>query len=654
MTDSADADRSNQPRRRRQWWQFSLRGLFLLVTLCAVGLYIKGELEWQRKKGIAERWAVIAIEYAATIADSDSHEDLLNPNPLGCPEPLEQPEQLEVLRIGMTSLPKTTHRVACVKLLVELYPDKIRGLLRQVVTERNRPEVRTIAMRILSLFRQLEDVDLMLPLLNDRVPEVRAAAADCVGIIHRPAYEIPLPGGLWGREATMVSDPPIRIHDLIGQIGDLRFPGRTRYANEHIEDREIAVAPEVRQEIERMMLNGETSDERVAAARALVAWPPEDYRLRVAEWGVWLDDGGELRLAKSVIDEIPGFVHRTCNSVASFGDRVNGIMVITKPVVHITSDRPLAVDLEVMVNRGRPWFAYPRPDDFTVQVEDVGEDNPDPDLTVFDRPGAPQLTRIAEGFPWLRPSYRIQGSTGGWTASRNGLVGVGLRWQSLIVSPQQLPWMTLPELDDDSRFAWWGTLRQVPSSWISSQGEAERFLYYDGPTLAKAPLRFGYDGRQVSWCECKMFGPGEEEPEVWRTDPTRETAPRGSTREQPSRQGFFLRVKGDRVTARRFDFAARSGNAGIAEVTPIDGTAATDAFLRMLTDYGLTPDEAGGLFRAWEKQFLHTDGTRLITLLLRSDYDRLCPLTVRPTPTETVRLGLLLTEFDAGTDQPAK
>jgi hypothetical protein len=47
--------------------------------------------------------------------------------------------------------------------------------------------------------------------------------------------------------------------------------------------------------------------------------------------------------------------------------------------------------------------------------------------------------------------------------------------------------MTPLEVPTDDRFGWWRLLRDVPSSWVVSQGETERFLYYDGPTLARSP-----------------------------------------------------------------------------------------------------------------------------------------------------------------------
>jgi hypothetical protein len=652
MTDAADAEPSKQPRRRRRWWQFSLRGLFLLVTLCGVVLYIKGELEWQRKKGLAERWAVVAIEHEAKLAAAERAYDPQNSNPLGCPEPLELPEQLDVLRIGMTSLAETSHRIACLKLLVELLPAESRNMLRRLATERNRSEVRARALQILALFRRPEDVDLVLPLLKDRAPEVRAAAADCLGIIHRPAFEIPLGTHPFraSRGVSVACDPPIRLRDLIRHINEVRGPPGSRGAA--IDGFEIALPTSIRDAIQEMMLRGETSDERVAAARALVAWPPENYKLRVAEWGVWFDVDGELKLAQSVIDEIPSFVHRTFNSVESFGDRVNDFLIIDKPILHVTADQPLAIDVDVGIRAGRPWFAYPRPDQISVQVADVGHKASEPNLARFDRTDSGELQPLREGFPFLYPSFQTKGAIAGGGRSENKIVGLGLRWQSVIVSPEKLSWMAPPETGDENRHAWWNELRRVPSSWVSSQGETERFLYYDGPTLARRPLAFEYDGRVLSYHHREMFATPGGYDESDGNKLSLKVIREGRVNKL-GRVGLLVRVRDDRVTIHRCDFGPKAGETIIADIAPIEGTAATDAFLRLLTDYGLTADEASGLFRAWEKQFFHTEGTRLITLLLPTDYEQLCPLAVRPQPTELVRLGLLLTEFGRDVD-PAK
>jgi hypothetical protein len=78
---------------------------------------------------------------------------------------------------------------------------------------------------------------------------------------------------------------------------------------------------------------------------------------------------------------------------------------------------------------------------------------------------------------------------------------------------------------------------------------------------------------------------------------------------------------------------------------PLAGDAAAIEFLKMLTDYGLSAAEAKGLVDAWRGYLFESPGTRLLLRMSSFDYDRLCPISVKPAPTEMVRLGLILTEF---------
>lgn len=77
----------------------------------------------------------------------------------------------------------------------------------------------------------------------------------------------------------------------------------------------------------------------------------------------------------------------------------------------------------------------------------------------------------------------------------------------------------------------------------------------------------------------------------------------------------------------------------------------------MLVRFGLTGPEADGLLAAWAPQFFRTEGRRFILRMSPAEYARQCPMQVRPAPTEVVRLGLVLTEFDpipAATVHPAE
>ena len=96
-----------------------------------------------------------------------------------------------------------------------------------------------------------------------------------------------------------------------------------------------------------------------------------------------------------------------------------------------------------------------------------------------------------------RPTARTGHFGAGLGASGNEITDLGLRWQSLIISPNRQSWMTPPSIEDRQRYGWWERLRAVPSCWLSSQGESERFLYYDGPTRMSLA---GPSGRQGKDC----------------------------------------------------------------------------------------------------------------------------------------------------------
>ena len=404
------------------------------------------------------------------------------------------------------------------------------------------------------------------------------------------------------------------------------------------------------------MLRGATSDERVAAARALLGWPPAHYRFRVAEWGMWINCDGQLKLVQSVINEVPQFVHRTGNTARSLADRLIEPMpmfFITKPILHLTADRPLAADVQVLIASGRPWFAFPRPDDFSLSFADIWQIGPD-----FDKDQLPkgtskdklaELNPIAEGYPWIAPPHRtyLPGIQVGVRDPADVIPSLGLRWQSLIVSPQRQPWMVPPPVGNPGHYGWWERLRKVPSSWLSSQGETERFLYYDGPTRSRSPVLASMS-RNILDLMCSQASTrrtildfrspadpardlkdrqemdgnqGPDGPEFLVQD---SEGPRGRG------HGIYVEVAGGHAVAKIVPVRYGKSEVDLAEIAPITGAAVTKLFLGLLTDYGLTADEAAGLVDVWKQQFFQTRGRRLLVILPAADYDAMCPLRVRP------------------------
>jgi hypothetical protein len=573
--------------------------------------------------------------------------------------------EIALLTVAITRLPTPRERTAGLHLLASLHPASVTSVVGPAVAKEKDPTVRAIEILLLGLAREVTALPVLRQHLKDPDATVRAAAADALGILHRPAYSIPLTRTSFMRRDNELAEPSITISDPPVSIQSLVLLSRYRStapeapdAGYRMADDPIKLEAEVRGELEKVMVGGETTAEREAAARALVAWPPEKYRLRVAEWGVWIASEGRLQLAQSVLDEIPAFVHRTGNPVGEFANRVNPIMFITKPIVHVTADRPLAVDLEVHIELGRPWFAYPLPDEFGLEARtrygppwhmDAKADSL---LKPLDNDQVAPLQDLREGYPWLWPNHRRYGATSGCMgACSNEIAAMGLRWQSLIICPKAAAWMKLPEVPEDPKYRWWAGLRAVSASFVSSRGEAERFLYYDGPTLANAPVKATLDGDTLTFTPQEMF-PTLVTGRLVRSDrdPECTVTPGGTPPNVPGPTawwaGLFIRVVGGKTTAWPVAVPVDGGRVRLSESRPAAGAEAEAALLGMLTEAGLTREEAGGLIGCWRKQFFQTDGQRFLLRLRPSDYEAMCPMTIQPAATEGARVGLVLMEFD--------
>jgi hypothetical protein len=215
------------------------------------------------------------------------------------------------------------------------------------------------------------------------------------------------------------------------------------------------------------------------------------------------------------------------------------------------------------------------------------------------------------------------------------LLGVGLRWQSVIVSPTKLPWMTDAPVPPDPKFAWWSRLRNVNCSYVSSRGESERFMYYDGPSAAMSPVR--------AWTGGDKLVLEETQPEAADADS------RDSSRRPwraPKYDLLYVQRLGDGGDA--------AGDANAIVLTPYDEIdkvphitpARAEAWLlETLTARGLTKDEAGGLLDCWRGPIFKTPGRRVLTVTSGADYNAACPLTVSPPPTQIVRVAIFWSEL---------
>jgi len=512
-------------------------------------------------------------------------------------------ERIEAMSRAATRFGSAREKTAGLRLMVEHRDDKTVGNLVSAIGRERDPLVRALEIRILGVLGSADGNRISLELLSDPELLLREAAADAIGV-RAELQQTQFSTARNGRSPlTIDCDPPIDVAWSFEPKVDLDLLSGSRGA------------------LEKMMLSGATPGEREAAARAMRGFPPAGYRLRYAEWGVFLaDSAGKVQFVQAQLDEIPQFVHRIGNTTKEMEGRISpNFMVVLKPVIHLTANVPLAVDMEVSIRDGRPWVAYPKIDDLMMIY---GNQNGMPGaagnaaMASLDLTGYGSLGDLREGFPWILPAHRKypwgEFGRGGMVAAGT-IGGIGVRWQSLIVSPKKLDWMKTVKVGGDARFAWWKKLREVDCSWISSRGESERFLYYDGPSNRKSPATAGIANQRLL-----LTGNG--------------------------RPGLYIEVTSAGVAMRELDVSDPR------HAIVIDGLAqptlnAEKELLRMLVGRGLTESEAGGVVDCWKPAFFQVPGRRFLTFMTAGDYDEACPLTIRPAPTERVRVGIIWTEL---------
>lgn len=521
------------------------------------------------------------------------------PSPPTCTEP----QKTVIVRSMIRQGPTPRDRFIGLRLLHVAGPRPDPRELIDALPHQRNPEVRAALIHLLAVYRDFAHLDVLVPLLDDKSEQVRAAAIDAIAYIREPAFT--QDSGILIGGAHLNTDPPIPFNAIAGGGN-------------------VVIPRELRQRFEKSMLHAPTLEEREAAARALLNWPPQGYTLRLAEWGVWsANAAGDLSPVRAQLDSIPPFVHPTGNPAAEFSPRVQWPMTVWKPVIHLTANMPLAVDLEVVLNHGRPLYAYPKPDDFAILPGNFSRSGPS-GIEILDDSTRPALPDLREGYPWLIPSHRMHQLAYLTSGIPNPVAGLGLRWQSLIVTPEKQPWMKEPQVPADEKYRWWQHCRNTSASWISSRGESEKFLYYDGPTKATTGISFSIQGDELrcSLDRSKMIG--------------HKSPPDGPTQQSL----LFVRVTPTNARA----WEVRDFKNGPVDLTD-PATPALETFRALLKRRLLTDDQANALIQTWKKEFFQTPGQRVLFILSEADYNALIPLTLRPTPTTTTRVGIIWHEL---------
>jgi hypothetical protein len=527
--------------------------------------------------------------------------------------------------------------LAAFRVLVEQHDCVAPGIIEDALRRETDPGMKVWELRLIGMSLKAGASDTIDQYLDDPDAGVRAAAADAMGIMygfegHPELTSKPTMTGVV--VPTTASDPPIGLYD---GYPDPRYASRW---NRPVVGTPMSRMPErVRRKLRDMITNGVNPAERRAAAQAAAGYAPPGYRLRLAEWGVWLEraGAGDGRL-QGVLSDIPGFVHATGDSVASLralaAQRESkrrratpAFMIVTKPVIHLTANVPLSLKLNVSFQLGRPWFAYPIPDCYSGPVRPLIPEPKELDPGTLGQLG-PQMRW---GYDWLINPAALK-TPGGVAAGVDGVA-----WENLIVTPVKEGWMRPAEVGGDAKFDWWRRLREVECSWVNNGDESERFLYYDGPTMLRCPVTFAWEkGRVV--VRGATLAAGEK---------TFLEGQKITT--ELMRHGLLITVQDGEATARSVSIPLTEKEAGgkwpvSLEARRVPGKA-DEVFLRAIVGRGLSDSEARGMAASWRKAFFKTEGVRLLMFLSAEDYGVFCPLEVTPAPTEMARVGVIWVEL---------
>ena len=613
-------------------WGFSLAFLLCVVAVCAVASHV-----YQRKqeRTLIENWTEDVLVSSSSFFNSFSDpffSSVPDFRPTPCPKKITKDLQLRLLVRNVHGL-DVDHQQAVLQIIAQQFRPESRAVFKSLLNESTSVETRKNLIRLIALHRYSEDAGLLKPLLDSPDPEIRAAAIDGIGWIHQP--------NLTWLKPDKHNKP--KLHFMFfepGKSSGLRVELTSfRPADEYSDLQNIPIV-ELDDSVRSLILNAAINDEfenvRTAAKTALMVWP-RNKKLRFAEWGVWINDGGQLQWLKSIVDEIPPFVHQITDSVRSLEEtRMNTVDLIDKPVIHVTVDQPAVFSVGVMIEQGKVWFAYPKPDDFQLGVDTYGWSK---GLSGLEPSEGESLDVSFGGYTWVSPvPPRKVGPISGGVGASNRLGAIGIRWNQVLAMPKKPDGWAGPAITAPIH-QWWSDLRDVECSWVENRGEHEKFLYYDGPTNKEPAFQVSLQDNLVTILH-HNYGLKKNEDLKQHTK-----------RVRSKRNWLFVSVKSGVVSGLGFESNLTKDEFKTVDVghSDLHGEQVFDQFIQFAMREGLNIEEAKGMANCWRKSFFETDGQRILCFLNRQDYDSFCPLEVTPKPTELARCGVVLTEF-----QPTK
>jgi hypothetical protein len=572
--------------------------------------------------------------------------------PWGVTEPQRQQR---VMWSAMRQAPRPEQRLAGLAMLYRTgAASSVAAFVKDAIAFEDDPTVLEWEIRVLGMTHDRDLLDIADRFLQSPDQRLRVAALDAITASADPWFDSMTE--LMGDDLLMNAPAPIPIRRKeYRSPAPWDPPQRVQYA----------VPTEAR--VANIATTTPDPREREAAAWALRSLQQTMSNsaadsvpgFRVAEWGVWVDTGGGLQSANQVLGDIPAFVHQYGDTAANLAAAKSPVpWVVTKPVMHFYANRPIVVSLDVLIRRGRVQYVFPKADDYSTDFNFLATQNmggTTQPLSPFDAAGKvpPFADRHSNPLSWIvedpmLTTLKISGP-GGFAPAAT-LMSLGFHYDTLLITPQQ-PSLQPPNVPADSKYAWWSKLRQVPSAWVSSRGEAERFLYYDGPTLQAPRFRIRLkDPQHLAIEATKILTDSPHD----RTD-SAASASIGGMRQTARadhrrlRSGMYIDIgkekHGELVTLPTTKDVENNEARQIGTSPQLSGEQLEAKFREWLTDAGLTAAESDGMLTCWREQFFQKPGRRFVMLMSAADYDSLCPLEILPRPQTLARVGLVWTEL---------
>ena len=306
----------------------------------------------------------------------------------------------------------------------------------------------------------------------------------------------------------------------------------------------------------------------------------------VHEWGVWrIHDDLELANAdmRTQWNELPDFVYGQTTTRALPRHWEAPPTAVTKPVLFLHAPSAMTVDLRVDFPTGVPAVWWPATE---------------------------------------KPSYQGPAEEEDGEQKRQALTARSLEWKLYVKQPPGRRGPGVPDFHKLTKPHWMQTLREVKCDEVfvsvgernSTTMEREKFVYYDGFLPRICALAVKFDKEKMSLKNQEKFAVFD----VWVVD-NRDAAKK--------RIGRLPRLD--------------AGAAQDVECAALPAEEAAKTLTAELKSAGLNEDEAAALTTIWTGDFFGSAGLTLFYRLPQEQYDRLLPLTVKPRPEKSVRVGLV-------------